>query len=74
MASEDCPDNVGKQAWPELLGARVAVAVAKIRRENPNVKIDVTEEGSITLPAIFCDRVKVWVRRGTVTRVPVVGF
>ncbi|KAK9133757.1 hypothetical protein Scep_013285 [Stephania cephalantha] len=77
MASDRCPNNVGKQAWPEVLGAQVAVAVATIRRQNPNVKIDVRDEATAnnpSLPAIFCDRITVWVSRGIVTRVPVVGF
>ncbi|KAK9152165.1 hypothetical protein Syun_010474 [Stephania yunnanensis] len=77
MASDRCPNNVGKQAWPELLGARVAVAVATIPRQNPNVRIDVRDEATAnnpSLPAIFCDRITVWVRGGIVSRVPVIGF
>ncbi|KAK9156097.1 hypothetical protein Sjap_003577 [Stephania japonica] len=77
MASDRCPNNVGKQAWPELLGAQVAVAVATIRREKPNVIINVRDEATAndpSLPAIFCDRITVWVRQGIVTRVPVIGF
>ncbi|KAK9156107.1 hypothetical protein Sjap_003587 [Stephania japonica] len=50
----------GKQAWPELLGARASVAVATIQRENRNVRPVVIQEGSFTTPDIRCDRVRVW--------------
>ncbi|KAK9152171.1 hypothetical protein Syun_010480 [Stephania yunnanensis] len=73
MASEICPDNVGKQVWPELLGAAAEVAVETIRRENPNVKVIIIDEGTSTITVILCDTVRVWVERGIVVMVPAVG-
>ncbi|KAK9133753.1 hypothetical protein Scep_013281 [Stephania cephalantha] len=65
--------NVGKQAWPELLGAQVSVAVATIYRENSNVRPIVVPEGSGVTKDIRCDRVRVWVEGRIVSRVPIVG-
>ncbi|KAK9152161.1 hypothetical protein Syun_010470 [Stephania yunnanensis] len=73
MASGFCPGNVGKQAWPELLGAQVSVAVARIYRENSNVRPIVVPEGLSVTEDIRCDRVRVWVEGRIVSRVPIVG-
>ncbi|KAK9152172.1 hypothetical protein Syun_010481 [Stephania yunnanensis] len=72
MASELCP-GAGKQVWPELLGAQASVAVATIRRENANVRPVVIPEGSFVTADFRCDRVRVWVKGSTVSRVPGIG-
>ncbi|KAL6194843.1 hypothetical protein ACLB2K_035918 [Fragaria x ananassa] len=67
---------VGKEDWPELLGAEGTVAKETIERENSTVKAEIVLEGTI-VPADLvrvCDRVRVWVDTcGIVTRVPTIG-
>ncbi|XP_057787043.1 inhibitor of trypsin and hageman factor-like [Salvia miltiorrhiza] len=74
MSSEDyCPD-VGKSSWPELVGVAGDVAVATIEKENPSVNAVIITPETVWIPAIFCDRVLVFVdANGIVNSVPTVG-
>ncbi|PRQ36376.1 putative proteinase inhibitor I13, potato inhibitor I [Rosa chinensis] len=65
---------VGKDSWPELVGAKVTEAEAKIESENDLVKVVIVKEGSYVTHDFRCNRVRVWVdKHGTVTRVPTSG-
>ncbi|KAF8401830.1 hypothetical protein HHK36_012776 [Tetracentron sinense] len=67
---------LGKQAWPELLGAKAEVAKATIERENHLVKALLVKKGYYVTHDFRCDRVWVWTNEfqsGTVVEVPRVG-
>ncbi|KAG6427748.1 hypothetical protein SASPL_111995 [Salvia splendens] len=71
--SEFCP-GVGKISWPELVGVAGDSAVATIEKENPSVDAVVITPDDAYLPALYCDRVLVFVdSNGIVERVPNVG-
>ncbi|KAK9156101.1 hypothetical protein Sjap_003581 [Stephania japonica] len=64
----------GKQSWPELVGEQVSVAVETIHRENPNVQAVLMPPGTVAVTLDYnCGRVRVFARRGIVSRVPQVG-
>ena len=65
---------VGKNSWPELVGANGQEAARTIEKENKNVDARVVREGTIVPLDFRCDRVWVWVNdNNIVTRVPIVG-
>ncbi|KAG8389246.1 hypothetical protein BUALT_Bualt02G0208900 [Buddleja alternifolia] len=66
--------RVGKNSWPELVGANGEEAATVIERENRNVNAIVLKDGTIVTADFRCDRVWVWVNDyGVVIRVPRVG-
>ncbi|KAL5711185.1 hypothetical protein ACHQM5_021672 [Ranunculus cassubicifolius] len=70
----DICSDIGKQAWPKLLGVYGEVAVRKIREENRRVSVSIVEEGVNVTLDYRCDRVRVWVdKNGFVKQVPQVG-
>lgn len=65
---------VGKNSWPELLGAKGEDAAKKIEKENHNVDAIVILEGTPVTKDFRCDRVRVWVNTsGIVIEVPRIG-
>ncbi|XWS57954.1 hypothetical protein CRYUN_Cryun09bG0217300 [Craigia yunnanensis] len=67
-------ESPGKQSWPELVGEKGEVAVARIEKENPNVKAFMLPEGSLFDLMYDPSRVRVVVnKKGVVTEIPQVG-
>ena len=66
---------VGKNSWPELVGARGEDAVATIKRENSSIDFPIILlDGTPVIHDHLCNRVWVWVNTsGIVVRVPTVG-
>ncbi|PRQ36383.1 putative proteinase inhibitor I13, potato inhibitor I [Rosa chinensis] len=52
---------VGKDSWPELVGAKATKTEAKIESENDLVKVVMVKEGSYVIDDFRCNRVRVWV-------------
>ncbi|CAA6658956.1 unnamed protein product [Spirodela intermedia] len=65
---------VGKESWPELLGAEGSAAAAIIEKENPHVDAIVLHKDAITTMEYRCDRVRVRVDDyGIVAKTPRIG-
>ncbi|XP_031395222.1 protease inhibitor HPI-like isoform X2 [Punica granatum] len=73
-----CPPGSGppgKTSWPELVGKKGEVAVARIKSENPHMRdVFTIKEGTPVTLEIRFDRVRVWVNDSDiVTQVPTAG-
>ncbi|EEF41423.1 proteinase inhibitor [Ricinus communis] len=67
-------DCLGKNSWPELVGANGDEAAAAIEKENKYVDAIVLKEGTPVTKDFRCSRVWVWVdENGVVTRTPTIG-
>lgn len=65
---------VGKNSWPELVGANGQEAEKQIEKENKNVDAIIVHEGDSVTTDYRCDRVWVWINDyNIVTRVPIIG-
>ncbi|OWM68187.1 inhibitor of trypsin and hageman factor-like isoform X2 [Punica granatum] len=65
----------GKTSWPELVGKKGEVAVARIKSENPHMRdVFTIKEGTPVTKDLRLDRVRVWVNDSDiVTLVPTAG-
>ncbi|EEF41424.1 Proteinase inhibitor, putative [Ricinus communis] len=65
---------LGKDSWPELVGAKGDDAAATVEKENKHVHAIVLKEGTPVTRDFRCNRVWVWVdENGVVTRAPKTG-
>lgn len=69
-----CVFSGDKISWPELLGIEGEVAVAIIKKENPNVNVISLPVGSITILDFNCNRVWLFLdANGFVASIPNLG-
>lgn len=65
--------NVTKKSWPQHTGRPVRDVVRDIKKENPNLSVQMLREGSMVTRDVRHNRVRVYYKRGRVVGVPTVG-
>ncbi|GJN35860.1 hypothetical protein PR202_gb24673 [Eleusine coracana subsp. coracana] len=60
-----------KTEWPELVGCTIKDATDKIKADRPDLNVEALPVGTIIIPVIDLNRVRLWV--DTVAEIPKIG-